>query len=100
MNDLQIGARLQVRVHFELPELTADFNVGLGFDNSYGQRVFTAQSQFQPDRFAQARVGPQVYICDIPSLTLMPGEYTLRLWLDIGNQEADLINDAARAAHR
>jgi len=40
----------------------------------------------------------QTFVCDIPSLTLMPGEYTLRLWLDIGNQEADLINDAARVS--
>jgi lipopolysaccharide transport system ATP-binding protein len=95
-NDLQIGARLQARVHFDLPELTADFNVGLGFDNSYGQRVFTAQSQFQPDRRAQARVGPQAYICDIPSLTLTPGEYSLRVWLEINDSEADLINDAVR----
>ena len=95
MNDLQIGARLQVRVHFELPELTANFNVGIGFDNWYGQRVFTAQSQFQPDR-RQARVGPQVYVCDIPSLTLTPGEYSLRVWIEIDNSEADLINDAVR----
>jgi lipopolysaccharide transport system ATP-binding protein len=79
-----------------LPELTEDFNVGLGFDNSYGQRVFTAQSQFQPGRAAQARVGPQVYTCDIPSLTLTPGEYSLRVWLEINNAEADLINDAVR----
>jgi len=95
-SDLQIGARLQVRVHFDLPELTSDFNVGLGFDNSYGQRVFTAHSQFQPGRAAQARVGPQVYTCDIPSLTLTPGEYSLRVWLEINNTEADLINDAVR----
>jgi hypothetical protein len=58
--------------------------------------VFTAQTQFQPDRGAQARVGPQVYTCDIPSLTLTPGEYILRVWLEINNAEADLINDAAR----
>jgi lipopolysaccharide transport system ATP-binding protein len=95
-NDLQIGARLQVRVQFELPHLIANFNVGLGFDNSYGQRVFTAQSQFQPYRGKQARVGPQVYTCDIPSLTLTPGEYSLRVWLEIDNAEADLINDAVR----
>jgi lipopolysaccharide transport system ATP-binding protein len=95
-NDLQIGARLQVRIHFDLPELTADFNVGLGFDNSYGQRVFTAQSQFQPGRSSQLRIGPQVYTCDIPSLTLTPGEYSLRVWLEIDNAEADLINDAVR----
>jgi lipopolysaccharide transport system ATP-binding protein len=95
-NDLQIGARLQVRVHFDLPGLTDDFNVGLGFDNSYGQRVFTAQSQFQPDRRAQARVGQQIYTCDIPSLTLTPGEYSLRVWLEINHTEADLINDVVR----
>ncbi len=95
-NDLQIGARLQVRVHFELPDLTADFNVGIGFDNSYGQRVFTAQSQFHPGRPRQARIGAQVYICDLPSLTVTPGEYSLRVWLEIDNAEADLINDAVR----
>jgi lipopolysaccharide transport system ATP-binding protein len=95
-NDLQIGAHLQVRIYFDFPELTEDFNVGIGFDNSYGQRVFTAQSQFQPGRSAQARVGPQVYTCDIPSLTLTPGEYSLRVWLEINNAEADLINDAVR----
>ncbi|HXF12891.1 MAG TPA: hypothetical protein VN517_07050, partial [Terriglobales bacterium] len=61
-----------------------------------GQRVFTAHSQFQPGRAAQARVGPQVYTCDIPSLTLTPGEYSLRVWLEINNTEADLINDAVR----
>jgi lipopolysaccharide transport system ATP-binding protein len=96
VKDLQIGARLQVRVHFELPILTSDFNVGLGFNNAYGQRVFTADSQFQPDRPAVPRVGPQSFICDIPSLTFTPGEYSLRVWLNIEDAEADLINDAAR----
>jgi lipopolysaccharide transport system ATP-binding protein len=95
-SDLQIGARLQVRVHFELSEPTSDFNVGIGFNNSYGQRVFTAHSQFQAGRPAVPRVGPQVYTCDIPSLTLTPGEYSLRVWLEIENTEADLIDDAVR----
>jgi lipopolysaccharide transport system ATP-binding protein len=95
-NDLQIGSRLRVRIHFDLPELTENFKVGLGFENSYGQRVLTAQSQFQPGVRSQPRVGPQVYTCDIPSLTLTPGEYSLRVWLEIDNAEADLINDAAR----
>lgn len=93
---LQIGSRLKVRVHFELPNPTSSFNLGLGFNNAYGQRVLTAHSQFEPNRPAGEHVGAQVFVCDIPSLTLMPGEYTLRLWLDIGNTEADLINDATR----
>ena len=41
-------------------------------------------------------MGPQVFVCDIPSLTLVSGEYTIRVWLDIGNVQADLIDDAAR----
>jgi len=93
---LQIGARLKICVHFDLPNPTTSFNIGLGFNNAFGQRIFTAHSQFEPDRPHGECVGPQVFVCDIPSLTLMPGDYMVRLWLDIGNGEADLINDSAR----
>jgi lipopolysaccharide transport system ATP-binding protein len=93
---LPMGAALKVRVHFSLKAPIDSFNVGLGFDNNFGQRVFTAHSFFEPDRSHGERVGPQIFSCSIPSLTLVPGEYTLRVWLDIGNAEADLIDDAAR----
>jgi homopolymeric O-antigen transport system ATP-binding protein len=93
---LQIGSLLLLRVHFELPDPTADFDVGIGFNNAYGQRVFTAHSSFDSHRPAGKRTGPQMFTCEIPRLTLTPGEYTLRIWLEIENKEADLINDAAR----
>jgi lipopolysaccharide transport system ATP-binding protein len=93
---LPIGSPLKIRIHFPLANATDSFNVGLGFDNMFGQRVFTAHSFFEPDRSHGQRVGSQVFVCDIPSLTLLSGEYTLRVWLDIGNAEADLIDDAAR----
>jgi lipopolysaccharide transport system ATP-binding protein len=93
---LQIGSGFQVRVHFDLPHLTSNFNVGLGFNNAFGQRAFTAGSQFAPDRHPCALIGPQVLICDIPSLTLTPGEYSLNVWLEIENAEVDSANDAAR----
>jgi lipopolysaccharide transport system ATP-binding protein len=93
---LQMGARLKVRVYFDLPSPTSSFNLGLGFNNIFGQRIFTAHSMLEPNRSSQERTGAQVFVCDIPSLTLMPGDYTLRLWLDIGNAEVDLINDAAQ----
>ncbi len=93
---LPVGEQLKIHVHFDLPRPTDSFNIGLGFDNIYGQRVFTAHSLFEPDRSHGACVGPQVFVCDIPSFTLMPGDYTLRVWLDIGNVEADLIDGAAR----
>jgi lipopolysaccharide transport system ATP-binding protein len=93
---LQIGSLLLLRVHFELPDPTADFDVGIGFNNAYGQRVFTAHSGFDSDRPAGKRAGQQVFTCKIPRLTLTPGEYTLRVWLELESKEADLINDAAR----
>ena len=91
-----IGATLKIRVHFELRTPTDTYNVGIGFDNTYGQRIFTAHSYFDPHRPTDTRVGPQVYTCEIPSFTLMPGEYSLKVYLDLKSMRADTIEDAAR----
>ena len=93
---LQIGSSLQARVHFELPYTTSNFNLEIGFNNAYGQRAFTAATQFAPAWVCGPRAGRQVLICNIPSLTLTPGEYSLSVWLQIENEEADLVNDIAR----
>ncbi len=93
---LPVGAALLIHVHFPLPEPVDNFELGIGFDNLFSQRVFTAHSCFEPDRSHGERVGPQVFVCNIPSLTLVPGEYTLRVWMDIAGEEVDLVDDAAR----
>jgi lipopolysaccharide transport system ATP-binding protein len=93
---LPIGSCLKVKVHFDLPEATTNFNVGLGFNNTYGQRIFTAHSGFEPDRWEQERQGRQVLSCEIPSFTLMPGEYAVKVWLDLKGWQADAIEDAAK----
>jgi homopolymeric O-antigen transport system ATP-binding protein len=94
--NLPMGAGLKIRVHFPLSKPVDNFEIGIGFDNMFGQRVFTAHSCFEPDRSHGERVGPQVFVCNIPSLTLVPGEYTIRVWMEIGVDEVDLIDDAAR----
>jgi len=93
--ELRIGERLRIRIYFNLPSRTNSFDIGLGFNNVFGQRIFTAHSLFEPHRSDKARVGPQVLVCDIPEFTLTAGTYTMRLWLDIATEEADLIEDAA-----
>lgn len=95
-NGLPIGAPLKLKIHFELPASTDSFNIGLGFNSVFGQRIFTAHSLFEPDRSHGPCVGKQVFVCDIPSFTLVPGDYLVRLWLDVGNVEADLVEDAFR----
>src|SRR5215470_9075666 len=93
---IPVGGRFKVRVHFTVPRPTSVYDLGLGFNNAFGQRVLTAHTLFEPSRDQMQVVGPQTWVCEIPSLTLLPGDYALRVWLDIGNVEADLIDSAAR----
>jgi lipopolysaccharide transport system ATP-binding protein len=93
---LPMGAGLKMRIRFNFPEPVDSFDVGIGFDSMYGQRVFTAHSCFEPERDGGTHIGPQTFVCNIPSLTLVPGEYVLRVWLDVNRREADLVNEAAR----
>jgi lipopolysaccharide transport system ATP-binding protein len=96
LEGIRIGMGLKVKIFFDLPKLTRSFDMGLAFDSMIGQRIFTAHSLFEPDRPVGEWVGPQVFVCDIPSFTLTPGTYAMRVWLDINHVEADLINQAAR----
>ena len=95
LEGVRLGSGLKVKVHFDLPKPVASFDVGLGFESMFGQRVFTAHSIFEPERPGGECVGPQVFVCDIPSFTLMPGAYHVKIWLDINHAEADLVNYAA-----
>lgn len=96
LRGIPVGGSLKVRIHFSLPQPTSAFDVGLGFNNTLGQRVFTAHTVFEPGLDHSQLVGAQVVVCEIPSLTLLPGDYVLRVWLDLGKVEADLIDSAAR----
>jgi lipopolysaccharide transport system ATP-binding protein len=96
LEGIRIGASLKVKVYFDLPVPTRSFDMGLAFDDMFNQRIFTAHSLFEPDRYQGEIVGPQVFVCEIPSLTLTPGIYNLRIWLDINHVEADFINPVAR----
>jgi len=91
-----VGSRLKIRVHFDLPTPTTSFNVGLGFNNTYGHRILTAHSMFEPNRSMQEHVGPQVFTCELPSFTLVPGEYAVKVFLELKDTEADAIEDAAK----
>jgi lipopolysaccharide transport system ATP-binding protein len=93
---LPMGESLQVRVHFVLDKPRDRIEVGLGFDNMFGQRIFTAHTSFEPSCCHEEQVGPQTYVCNIPSLTLVPGEYTIRVWVDVWRDSVDLVDDAAR----
>jgi len=96
LEGIRIGSNLKLKLYFELPKPTRSFDMGLGFNNAFGQRVFTAHTLFEPSRPSGECIGPQVLVCDIPSFTLMPGVYNMFIWMDINHQEADRVNQAAQ----
>lgn len=71
-------------------------DVILRFDSLLGQRIVVTNSAFDPGLASDELSGERTIACEIPSLTLMPGEYRLRLALAIGNTEVDAVDDAAR----
>jgi lipopolysaccharide transport system ATP-binding protein len=96
LEGIRVGGGLKLKLHLDFPTPVRSFDVGLGFNNAYNQRIFTAHSLFEPNRPSGEWVGPQVFVCDIPSFTLMPGAYNLFIWLDINHKEADRVNQAAQ----
>jgi lipopolysaccharide transport system ATP-binding protein len=93
---LRLGHPLKAYIYFELEEPTSSLDACLGFDSLFGQRVFTAHSLFEPQNQWGERSGEQVFVCEVPSLTLVPGEYKIKVGLNIHNAERDSVEDAAR----
>jgi lipopolysaccharide transport system ATP-binding protein len=93
---LRMGSSLKAHIYFELEEPTSSLDACLAFDSLFGQRIFTAHSLFEPQKDWGERMGEQVFVCEIPSLTLVPGEYRIKVALNIHNSERDSVEDAAR----
>jgi lipopolysaccharide transport system ATP-binding protein len=93
---LRMGATLKAYISFQLDKPTSSVGAGLAFDTLFGQRVFTAHTHFEPQNAWGQREGEQVFVCEIPCLTLTPGEYKIKVALDIQNSEIDFVEDAAR----
>lgn len=93
---LPMAAPLRARIQFELEEPTATFTVALAFDNLHGQCVFYANSSYSPAPVSEKPRGEHLYVCDIPSFALVPGEYRIRAGLSVAGVWVDNIDDAAR----
>jgi lipopolysaccharide transport system ATP-binding protein len=96
VGELPVGAPLKAVITLVLDDPCTSFDASIAFDTTSGQRICTAHSAYEPDRIHQARSGEQVFICDIPCVPLLPGEYRIGVGLDIGGSEVDWVDDATR----
>jgi lipopolysaccharide transport system ATP-binding protein len=93
---LPIGATFKVNVHFRLKDPVSSFELGIGFDTLYGQRIFTAHTTYDPNREWGECVGEKIIQCEIPTLALTPGDYKLKVSFSLGSVDVDTVDDAAR----
>jgi lipopolysaccharide transport system ATP-binding protein len=93
---LPAGEPLKAFIYFNLHTPCTSFDASIAFDTLTGQRVCTAHSAYEPERAHEERSGEQVFVCDIPSLPLVPGEYKVGVGLDIASSEVDWVEDASR----
>lgn len=93
---LRVGETLTLRLYFHLDEDTSRFQLGVGFNSMRGERIFTAHTVFQPHLQQSLAAGEHAYFCEIPSLSLVPGEYKLRVAMALSAGDVDVVEDAAQ----
>lgn len=94
---IAIGSLLRLRVEFELPHVTAKFDVRINFLDLYGQVIFAARSSYEPQRDWGERGGVQRMVCEIPDLPLTPGEHRIDVELVLEEKLVlDYVEDAFR----
>jgi lipopolysaccharide transport system ATP-binding protein len=94
--EIPVGRGLKAAITFQMDEPSADVDAWIAFDTVTGQRICTAHSAYQPNRAQKERAGEQTFVCDIPSLPLVPGEYKILVGVDIELKELDWIEDVTR----
>lgn len=93
--ELRAGGPLKAVIHFHLEEPCLSFDASIAIDAQSGQRICTAHSAYEPNRGHEGRVGDQMFVCEIPAVPLVPGDYRVGVGLDIGGHEVDWVDDAA-----
>ena len=91
---VQVGESLKLKLHMHLPDSLSMFTVGIGINSMFGQRVLTLNTLFDPSLNYDSLSGDTVLVCEIPSLTLVPGEYLVFIFVDFAGERKDAIPDA------
>jgi homopolymeric O-antigen transport system ATP-binding protein len=93
---LPYGSSLQARIELSLHEPVREADVLLSFNSLFGTPVFVANSGFDPACITEELEGEVTFVCDIPSFSLVPGEYMVNVALAVRDKLLDCVEDVAR----
>ncbi|HLJ12116.1 MAG TPA: ABC transporter ATP-binding protein [Planctomycetaceae bacterium] len=90
-----IGAPLEFRVKCRASAPVYSPILGIGIDNSLGQRITTLDSKFDPKHLPPETIsGEFEFICTVGGLGLVPGEYTVKLAAKANGMAAEVLENA------
>lgn len=94
--ELPVGGSLKAVVHLYFEEPCTAFDPFLSITAHGGQLICTACSAYEPSRVHQECLGDTSFVCEIPCLPLVPGEYRIDVGLYVSGVETDLVEDVTR----
>jgi lipopolysaccharide transport system ATP-binding protein len=93
---VKMGAPLICRVSFRTDHAAPVMDLTLIFNDHLGRCVLELSSLYQHDRPVAHHAGEHTFCCEIPSLTVLPGDYHVSVFLDINRVNVDRVEDALR----
>jgi lipopolysaccharide transport system ATP-binding protein len=91
---IRMGGSLSVSVSFACDSRPITPVIGLVLKNSHGVALFGVNNKFIGGYRFDRRVAAGVISCTLNDLPLLPGRYSLDLYLNDGAQDVDVIYDA------
>jgi lipopolysaccharide transport system ATP-binding protein len=91
---IRMGESLSVSVAFVCDSNPITPVLGLVIKNSHGVAIFGVNNKFIGNYRFEKRVTAGVISCRLDNLPLLPGRYSLDIYLNDGVQDLDVINDA------
>ena len=89
-----LGEDLRIRLLLDPDRPLPEPNIGVAVSTRRGQRVFTAHTRFSSSHLEPIRE-PTWIECRIPSVSLVPGSYVLKLTAGHPTEDLDVIENAA-----
>jgi len=93
---LSYGASVIVHTRCRLDEPVRNVSIRVSFNTLVGECVFVADSAFDRACVIEELAGERVFVCEVPSLSLVPGEYMITVALCARGFAIDRVEDATR----
>jgi lipopolysaccharide transport system ATP-binding protein len=93
VSSVPVGGTLRLAIDLALDAPMRRVQTWALIDDAAGDRLVTMGSHFADTAFGE-RAGEYTVICEVPRIPLVPGRYSVTLWLEHGKEKIDVVERA------